>query len=84
MRKFEPDTTWKHNNGRDAFIRVQHQSYDTGKEATLIVEWWIQANTFCGVAPINGKNANHHLTAIHIKPEEYQNWEPYEPRGTYS
>ena len=82
--KFKTDTTWKHNNGRDAFIRIWQVSRDSGTEATLIVEWWIQALEFCGVAPIHGKDSNHQLTAIHIKPEEYPNWEPYAPRGTYS
>lgn len=69
---------WKHRNGRDAFIQIQGVQ-DSGH---LRVLWLVQGvdkyweakdrDTDCTV-----------LTSLILLPDQTE-WEPYEPRGTYS
>lgn len=71
--KFERYTDYKHKNCLDAFIRVSTVTIDTGEKAIVWASWMIQGTE----AHWFGSN----IERIFIKPDEYENWMPYEPKG---
>jgi len=73
--KFESYDCWKHKNGLDAFIFVAYAVQDDNQKAILRAFWMIQG--------IDGYWMASHEERLFIKDDQYDNWEPYEPKGMF-
>lgn len=72
--KFDSDNKfWKHKNCTDVFFKVKSVTFDDdGKHAVLWGFWMIQGleSFWCATE----------FERLPIKPEQYDNWEPYTPK----
>ena len=71
--KFHDNVFYKHQDGMDAFIRVNRVVMDTGEKAILYAAWAIQGTSGWGFAPVEE-------VRLDIKPEHYKKWVQYEPK----
>lgn len=72
--KFDNDRYWKHDNCVDVFISIIGISFDDdGKSAIVNASWCVQGTASWWHTGTMGR--------IVIKPDHYNKWNPYEPKG---
>lgn len=65
---------FKHKNCMDVFVRVRTVVMDSGDKAILWLSWMIQGTESYWLT-------REDKDRVFIKADQYENWEPYEPKG---
>lgn len=81
--KFEQSIFWKHARSIDAFLCLHYVYIDDGKVATLIAEWLCQGAEHYWTLPIPEHKDRSTILRIEINAENYDQWRPYVPQGSY-